>query len=411
VQVHHSVSISDPSLRVFHIVITSNCILIFKTHLSFMIIFVEYTKWNGTSWFVSSTSFTVLMSCRFRKISSELPSYESQARTPCITMRSELNTRRMLPSLSTTSSMERPDRLPSLTSDSSMEDIKVPHPLKRRQSSPESSHVKSPLATDPFLSAYKLPAVKRQRSGRSSPILPKAELEVSSPKSHVINAPSCRTLVRPWEELSNATNTESCHLSNDPCKIDAKASSHYLGMHRNICSAHLPSSAIVRSVRVVIDHAHQLLQAVQAIAKSSIERSKHLCTQRSLEFDFSTPFVGYAILTAVDVLSAAGLVEAYEETMTIMQQSLAAVDRLSQIWASARGQSRLIRRRIEALTDAVNSKQSWDKSAWKCRSTLDPSLSQGDNVFYDSHDVKGAKLFEYLGTKVWEDEILLVDGI
>jgi len=84
---------------------------------------------------------------------------------------------------------------------------------------------------------------------------------------------------------------------------------------------------------------------------------------------------------------------------------------LSQIWASARGQSRLIRRRIEALTDAVNSKQSRDKSAWKCRSALDPSLSQGDNVFYDSHDVKGAKLFEYLGTKVWEDEILLVDGI
>jgi len=295
-----------------------------------------------------------------------------------------------------------------------MEDINVLPRLKRRISSPEISHAKSPLAADPILSVYKLPAVKKQRSSLSSPILPKENYEVRSSKSRGMIASSCPSHVRPWKDLSHAIHTYSCDWSDDPHEIDARATSYYLGMHRNICSDPLRASTVAHNVRAAIDHAWQFLQLVHLIDKSSLKRSEHDSTKRTqkrpLESGWSTPFIGYAILTAVDAISAGGSVETYEEMMTVMHQSLVVVDRLSQLWASAGGQSRLIRQRIAALEECVESKHSMDKSAWKCTHALDPSLGQGHDVFYNSHDVKGMKLFEYLGIKVREDEVLLVVG-
>lgn len=295
-----------------------------------------------------------------------------------------------------------------------MEDAKDPLQLKRQNSSPEICHSKSPQAEDPLFCVYKSRAVKRQRSQLSRPVLSKADHIFHSPKSHCTVESLCQSHVRPWEDLPVAKTANSCRWSDDLYDFDAKASSHYLGMHTNMCSAHLPASTVARNVRAVIDHAWRLLQLVHMIDKPSFKTSEHDSIKgvrgHSLGFGHSTPFLGYAILTAVDVLSAAGSVETYEETMTVMHQSLAILDELSNVWVSAKGQSRLVRRRIDVLVESVDSKESKDKSAWKCKCPLDASLGLGYDVFYDSVDMKRTKLFEYLGINVREDEILLVNG-
>ena len=298
--------------------------------------------------------------------------------------------------------------MPSLTSASSIEDSEAHKGLKRRKSSPDGSYVQPALSNDLPMSNHRLPAIKKQHSGMPSPIAPTKAHDKASSKTYDSKVSLYKPHDRPWEEPLDAKDDESVHWTEDSCEIDAKAGSHYLGMHRNICGTHLTSSTIAYRVKDAIDHAHQLLQVVKAIAESPLPKRDLVSNLSTNQFAFSSPFVGYAILTALDCLTAAGSVEFYEDTMTIMGQSLAVVEKLSQVWASAKGQSQLIRRRIQTLMDAVNSKQSHDKSAWKCRYPLDPSLGQGYDVFYDSQDVLGTKLFEYLGIKVREDEILLV---
>lgn len=313
--------------------------------------------------------------------------------------------------------MEPSDRLPTLcssTSISSIEDAKNCQHLQRQKPARAVCEVRSPIENDSVLSDAELPVVKRQRSSLSGPILIKAEDDGRHPKDHGLVVSVHEPHTGPREDLAGKKNTNSCHWSKDPFEIDARASSHYLGMHSNMCSARLSATSIAHNARAVINHARQLLQLVHVIGNSTLKTFEHDpvkdAKQHSLEFSLSTPFVGYAILTAVDILSAAGSVDTYEEIMTVMRQSLAILDKLSKTWVSAKGQSRLVRRRIEAMTESVDSKESRDKSAWKCGRPLENSFGLGYDVLHDSVDVKRTKLFEYLEIKVREDEILIIDA-
>ena len=184
-------------------------------------------------------------------------------------------------------------------------------------------------------------------------------------------------------------------------------------LNRKVRHALLPVSTLARCVNKAIDHARRLLQMVQMIEAAGHDVQYSLSTNKapspSVDLAFSTPFIGYAILSAVDVLSAGGLLKSYASTVALVESNLAIFDRLNRFWATARSQSKAIRGRLDRLMECVNSKAAADKSAWKCTHPLDPGFGTDQDVFYDDHDQRGVNLLDHCGITIPEDEILLVD--
>ena len=104
--------------------------------------------------------------CRFRnqRISPETPSYHSQACTPPISIKIEPSTEPSLPSSSS----------PVSTDDQTQ--------LKRRNSSPQISQLKTPGNGDTNYNGHK-PPLKKHRSSLSGPLSPKAERKLLPLKS------------------------------------------------------------------------------------------------------------------------------------------------------------------------------------------------------------------------------------
>lgn len=117
--------------------------------------------------------------CRFRnhRTSPESPSYHSQAHTPPIEIKIEPSTKASLPL----------DSMPASTEDQKL--------LKRRNSSPQISHMGTPDTGDAKCHGHK-PPFKKHRSSLSGPLSPKTERkilplenrapEAVSPKSEMI---------------------------------------------------------------------------------------------------------------------------------------------------------------------------------------------------------------------------------
>lgn len=99
--------------------------------------------------------------CRFRnhRTSPESPSYHSQARTPPIEIKIEPSTKASLPS----------DSMPASTEDQKL--------LKRRNSSPQISQMRTPETVDAKCHDHK-PPFKKHRSSLSGLLSPKAERKI-----------------------------------------------------------------------------------------------------------------------------------------------------------------------------------------------------------------------------------------
>lgn len=124
---------------------------------------------------------------------------------------------------------------------------------------------------------------------------------------------------------------------------------------------------------------------------------------------YSTPFVGYAILSAVDVLSAGGLLRSYANVIVLIENGLAIFGRFGRVWASARVQSKAIRGRLDRLVEAISSKAAASKRAWKCITPLDTNFGSEHDIFYDIQDKCAMNLLSHFVLKISENEVLLIN--
>lgn len=184
-----------------------------------------------------------------------------------------------------------------------------------------------------------------------------------------------------------------------------------LKLNRHVRHALLPTSSIARNVKTAIAHASQLLQLIRSISSILQEIETTYSGRKGSQppgcCAFSSPFVGYAILTAVDVLSASGELDSFADKVTLMEGSLIAFDQLNSFWSSAQAQSRAIRRRIEQLMEAVNSGSALCKKAWRFNKPLDASIGKGQDLFYNTESQEG--ILEHIVSGVTGDDILLLD--
>ena len=113
---------------------------------------------------------------------------------------------------------------------------------------------------------------------------------------------------------------------------------------------------------------------------------------------FSAPFPGYAILVAVDVVTAAGSFEpaTYDRLMRFMTNNIIILDEISNFWRSAKIQRANVKRRLSDLTNnALDHHGHGTKKVWAIGSPLDKTFCADQDVMYMGDG--GRRIFRVLG--------------
>jgi len=175
------------------------------------------------------------------------------------------------------------------------------------------------------------------------------------------------TIVKRSEEwITNLPSHFSYSMANMERSIRAGSADAFISIHmlyhvmlmklnRHARHEHLPADMVERNIRRARHHAIEILRISVALTQFNHEHGQvrpynESSSPRSI---FSTPLATYVILSATDVLSAAGFIADISECISLINGGLDLVEDLCQFWDSARTQLRLMRMRVEAISLAL----------------------------------------------------------
>ncbi|KAL2826006.1 hypothetical protein BDW59DRAFT_69235 [Aspergillus cavernicola] len=143
-------------------------------------------------------------------------------------------------------------------------------------------------------------------------------------------------------------------------KIDPFISIHLLyhatllKLNRYARSQLLRSGVAKQYVHTARNHAAEILRTALALVRyaSEYDASQMVTDLVAPKGTLLSPFLGYVILSAVDVLSAGGLMIDLPECINLIRGGLEVVRQLSSFWASTKPLVSLIETRLEAMIEA-----------------------------------------------------------
>ena len=194
-------------------------------------------------------------------------------------------------------------------------------------------------------------------------------------------------------------------------------------LNRNVPHTIIPSLSRCRNFSKARKQAFELLQMMEIIASASRSSKNALDTSGNFpEFSDenlescsplagSTPFAGYTVLLAIDILSAGGFMdpEPFKSLIQSMTTGLAIVDELSQSWASAAAQKKIILRRLENLCGSAATDAAGVKRAWRCSRPLDTAVRSGQDDFYPDGPDASDEFFHQMDMPVEDRQVLHID--
>jgi hypothetical protein len=199
-----------------------------------------------------------------------------------------------------------------------------------------------------------------------------------------------------WDELIK-TSSHSGRAATEP--IDGLSIlEHYTAMilHRYSQTPNASDAAIREHVRGSYVHARLLLERVQRLSNDH--------DRRRAPFRFATmsPFSGFAITAALDVITAAGtmvdLIGHKSRIMSLVSSGVEALEGLVDFWHSARLQRDMIKRRLSILLHATMRPADIDGAFYFGRPMQSPVGMDQDVVY----GLPRRQYFEALG---WESRI------
>ena len=196
-------------------------------------------------------------------------------------------------------------------------------------------------------------------------------------------------------------------------------------INRHVRQADLSLESVNRNLSLSIHHAQKFLHIVDLLSSKTTDIRASTSQNRYRQeakpsYTFSTPFPGYAILTAIDIISAAGSLENphFTDSLRIMNNSLKIVQQLSLFWASARDQCKAIMRRIDCLSNSIIGRGSRYK-AWVMSGPMGSIAGADHDILYTGRRIVGNRenseigggtvVLRALGIEVEERDILVVD--
>ncbi|KAK4501369.1 hypothetical protein PRZ48_007177 [Zasmidium cellare] len=144
------------------------------------------------------------------------------------------------------------------------------------------------------------------------------------------------------------------------------------------------SKSIARNVLATHRHAHELLQVLSFLgnAKEALQRKGH-----HTELTLTTPFVGYAVLAAVDVVGAGGLDSNLKTTLDLINCGLQSLRELGGYWDSARDQHKACEKRYYQIHNVLKHPFTahsgcWLGREWGVDSSLEREFKPEDDCIY-----------------------------
>lgn len=173
---------------------------------------------------------------------------------------------------------------------------------------------------------------------------------------------------------------------------------HYtaLLLHRHVRYRDLDDKSINMHVTGAYEHARLMLEMVQRLSN---EEKKH-----TLVFRFATtsPFSGFAITAALDVITAAGtlsdLMDKKSQMMSLISSGLEALEGLVDVWQSAQRQRAMIRRRLARLLTVTQRASDFNAAFYFGEPMQSPWGVEVDIVY-------GLGRLRYFKTLGWGDKI------
>jgi hypothetical protein len=120
-------------------------------------------------------------------------------------------------------------------------------------------------------------------------------------------------------------------------------------LNRHAAYGELREGGLSRNLRAAQFYARELLKVTHTL--SELHRERH---SPELAWIFSTPFQGYSVLSAVDILTSMGSLADMKSDIRLVQSSLEVVQELSRYWASAQKQLQMIVVRLGELMKALD---------------------------------------------------------
>ncbi|PYI07978.1 C6 transcription factor [Aspergillus sclerotiicarbonarius CBS 121057] len=162
-------------------------------------------------------------------------------------------------------------------------------------------------------------------------------------------------------------------------KADAFMSIHLLyhatlmALNRHARYQNLRLDTIERHIRTMRNHAVEILRISLALMRyaSEYEPSRIILEPGTARGTILNPFLGYVIVSATDVLSAAGLMVDMPESVNLIRGGFEAVRELTRFWSGALPLATLIEKRLEAMSEGLRQPDSDRKVAFL---TTGPSL-------------------------------------
>ena len=178
----------------------------------------------------------------------------------------------------------------------------------------------------------------------------------------------------------------------------------HIMLNRYVRHAYLSSDLIDRNVAATIHHAnnlilimHEFLDVTRIRRTPSPTLSSSQLAPKNHNITFSAPFPGYAILVAVDIVTAAGSFEpaSYDRMMRYMTNNIIILDEISTFWKSAEIQRFNVKRRLSDLTNSAIDHRRGNKRVWVMGNPLDKTFGVEQDVMYTGDG--GRRIFRVLG--------------
>lgn len=150
-------------------------------------------------------------------------------------------------------------------------------------------------------------------------------------------------------------------------------------VNRHVEHAQLEEESVKRNVRAAQYHAREVLAISRTLSElyrtSRSWRSAWVC---------STPFQGYAILSAVDILTSVGTLADVKSDLELVQGSLEVVRELSNYWASAQKQQEMIVFRFREIMRALDFGSREPNTVFITRDPLEDAVGKELDVFFST---------------------------
>ena len=192
----------------------------------------------------------------------------------------------------------------------------------------------------------------------------------------------------------------------------------HIMLNRYVRHTFLPSDLVDRNIAATIRHAnslvlimHEFLDITRIRRTPSPISNTTRSTLENHNITFSAPFPGYAILVAVDILTAAGSFEptSYDVMMRYMINNVIILEEIANFWNSAKIQRYNVKRRLSDLTNSVIDHRRGNKKAWVMNNPLDKTFGVEQDVMYMGDG--GKRIFGVLGLggSLRDGDVLLVE--